>query len=78
MKQTTQPLTKDEHLLLAKQIYILREVFRDFTARYKKGHPAVKQTWRTLRELEQLQGVMDDLYCVQFPDNPRPSRSGLL
>jgi hypothetical protein len=28
---------------------------------------------RALRELEHLSGVLDDLYCAQFPDNPRPA-----
>jgi hypothetical protein len=73
MKQTTQPLTKDEHLLFAKQIYVLRDALTNFARRHKKGHPAVKQAWRVERELGQLQGVMDDLYCTQFRDNPRPA-----
>ena len=73
MKQTTQPLTKDEHLLFAKQIYILRDTILAFTARYKKTHYARKQALRVERELQLFRGRMDDLYCSQFRDNPRPA-----
>jgi hypothetical protein len=73
MKQTLQPLTRKEHLRFACEIYLWRGMLRNLCARYKKSHYAVKQARRALRELEHLSGVLDDLYCAQFPDNPRPA-----
>jgi hypothetical protein len=73
MKQTTQPLTKDEHVLFAKQLYFFRDTLVDFASRHKKDSRAVWHIRRILRELGQLQGIMDGVDCAQFPDNPRPA-----
>ena len=68
-----EPLTKAEHLRFAKQIYVLRDAIFDFTARYKKTHQARNQALRVERELSLFRSRMDDLYCSQFEDNPRPA-----
>ena len=78
MKHTDRPLTKEEHLLFAEQLYILRDALMNVALRHKKGHPAAKQAVRTERALNHLRCVMDDYYCAQFPDDPRPADPGFM
>lgn len=67
------PLTAEEHLAFAKQLYALQDTLRDFLIRYQKGHRGAKQALRVGNELDKLRLLMDSAYCAQFPENPRPA-----
>ena len=67
------PLTWDEHIVMAKQIYGLADALRAFMERYRKSHPARKRVASAMRCLSDLRCELDSAFCNQFPENPRPA-----